>query len=130
MRGKNIATFYGHNLFAIIPDARGNCTTTLTILDCDGLICHKGANLLNPDIDVPIRLPWTVICKLAVKARIGNLELGDLMRQAIEDYVALHQRQRELTQYVEDHPELTLEQVADLATANGLSATITMERRR
>jgi hypothetical protein len=77
-----------------------------------------------------MRLSWHVICKLAVKACIAGTSLADLMEQAIADMVSFYDREKALQAHIEAHPELTLEDVADLAEANGMTARITLEKQR
>jgi len=37
--------------------------------------------------DVQIRLPWSVICRLACKALINGLSFNSLIEKAVQDYV-------------------------------------------
>jgi hypothetical protein len=42
------------------------------------------SELFEPDIDVPVRLPWDTICKLAVKAMCLGVSMNDVCNMAIE----------------------------------------------
>lgn len=63
------------------------------------------------DIDQALRLPWLTICRLAVQARIAGLSMNDVMEQALNEFVW-------------GEKWMTLEDIADLASALGRRARI------
>lgn len=42
----------------------------------------------EPDIDMPVTLPWPTICALACLARIRGISLDALVSEAIEEHLA------------------------------------------
>lgn len=49
-------------------------------------------SIFEQDINQQLRLPWSTICKLAVKARCAGLSLNDVMERAVAEYVATPNR--------------------------------------
>jgi len=43
--------------------------------------------LFEPDIEQQLRLPWEMICRLAVKAHISKMSLNDIVESAIKEYI-------------------------------------------
>lgn len=46
------------------------------------------APLFEQDIEEELRLPWSLICKSAVKARCLGMTLEELTTHALEQYIA------------------------------------------
>jgi hypothetical protein len=42
----------------------------------------------EPDIDMPVRLPWPTICALACRARIRSCSLEELVVEALGEDLA------------------------------------------
>ena len=63
-------------------------------------------------IDVPVRLPWRTICRLAVLALCARASFNDMAEAAVRDQIELFR------------DTLTLEELADLAGRHGMRARI------